>query len=294
MRRLVRLLVIVLGCVLAAPAVATGSAPTAGFEAAGSEAAGSEAAGSEAAGSTVTAPPANGRFDYQIGGAYAPLASVAVVDRDRTSKPVAGRYNICYINAFQTQAEMDPWWKRHHSHLLLRNAKGQLVEDPGWPGEILLDTATAKDRRALATVESRWLAGCRSKGFQAVEPDNLDSNTRSHHLLTQADDFTFAGLLIKRAHADGLAIAQKNSAEQSAAGHRLGFNFAIAEECQVYNECGDYTRAYGDEVIEIEYTDNPRSDYTKACAARGDRISVILRDRDVVARGRKAYRYQAC
>jgi hypothetical protein len=242
----------------------------------------------------VTLPPANGRFDYQIGGDYKPLPSVKIVDRDRTAKPAPGVYNICYINAFQTQAYQDPWWKAHHPQLLLRNSAGTLIEDPGWPGEIILNTSTGRDRTALATIENHWLNGCKAKGFQGVEPDNLDSNTRSHHLLTQADDFAFAGLLISDAHADGLAIAQKNSAEQAARGRKLGFDFAIAEECQVYNECNFYTKAYGDEVYEIEYTDNGRAAYTASCAKRGAQISIILRDRNVTPRGSKHYVYEAC
>jgi hypothetical protein len=243
----------------------------------------------------VALPPANGRFDYQIGGAYKPLRSVRIVDRDRTSKPAPGVYNICYINAFQTQAYQDGWWKRHHPQLLLRNSSGKLIEDPGWPGEIILNTSTASDRHALATIENGWLKGCKAKGFQGVEPDNLDSNTRSQGLLTQADDFAFAKLLVTSAHADGLAIAQKNDAEQSAHLRRtVHFDFAIAEECQVYSECSFYRKAYGDEFFEIEYTDNGRAAYAKACAIRGAEISVILRDRNVVPRGSKGYVYKAC
>ena len=243
---------------------------------------------------SVTLPPANGRFDYQIGGDYKPLTSVRIVDRDRTGQPAAGKYNICYVNAFQTQAYQDAWWKEHHSHLLLRTKSGSLVEDPGWPGEIILDTSTSAKRHRLATIENGWMRGCATKGFDAVEPDNLDSNTRSRGLLTRADDFALAKLLIKDAHADGLAIAQKNDAEQSARGKRIGFDFAIAEECEVYSECNEYLKAYDDQVYEIEYTDNPKHFYTDACRAHGNRISIILRDRNVVPRGKKAYRYQAC
>jgi hypothetical protein len=252
------------------------------------------AVGQVAAAPHVVRPPPNGRFDYQIGGDYKPLLSVKIVDRDRTAKPAPGVYNICYINAFQTQAYQDGWWKRHHADLLLRGSNGKLIEDPGWPGEIILNTSTAADRSQLAGIENGWLNGCKSKGFDGVEPDNLDSNTRSHHLLTQSDDFDFARLLVADAHADGLAIAQKNSAEQSSLGHRIGFDFAIAEECGVYRECGNYTKAYGDEVYEIEYTDNGRAAYRKACAARGASISIILRDRDVTPRGNTHYVYQAC
>jgi Glycoside-hydrolase family GH114 len=256
---------------------------------------GAPGAGQVTASHKVRLPPANGRFDYQIGGAYKPLASVRIVDRDRTSKPAPGVYNICYINAFQTQAYQDGWWKRHHPKLLLRNAKGTPIEDPGWPGEIILNTSTAADRKALGTIEDNWLRGCKSKGFNAVEPDNLDSNTRSHGRLTQAEDFAFAKLLVSDAHADGLAIAQKNDAEQSAHLRKtVHFDFAIAEECQVFSECSFYQKAYGDEVYEIEYTDNGRAAYSKACAKRGASISIILRDRNVVPRGAKGYFYEAC
>jgi hypothetical protein len=242
----------------------------------------------------VERPPANGRFDYQIGGDYKPKPSVAIVDRDRTGKPATGVYNICYINAFQTQAENDKWWKKHHDNLLLHKANGHLVEDPGWPGEYLLDTSTSHHRKKLANIEDGWLDGCQHKRFDGVEPDNLDSNTRSHHLLTRANNFDFAKLLIKHAHHDGLAIAQKNDAEHSKEGHSIGFDFAIAEECEVYHECSYYRNAYGNQVYEIEYTDNGRSAYTKACEARGAKISVILRDRNVVPKGSKHYHYQAC
>ena len=68
----------------------------------------------------------------------------------------------------------------------------------------------------------------------------------------------------------------------------------MAEECQQYSECDSYTGPYGTHVIEIEYTDNPRSAYTRACAARGRTITVILRDREVVPEGQSAYRYESC
>lgn len=96
----------------------------------------------------------------------------------------------------------------------------------------------------------------------------------------------------------GEGLAQRLDTQPSELGSagktEIGFDFAIAEECQVDVECGDYTDVYGRQVIEIEYTDNPRSAYTKACAARGKSISVILRDRDVVAKGKKSYRFEAC
>ena len=207
-----------------------------------------------------------------------------IVGRDRTDRPAAGRYNVCYINAFQTQPQATGWWRRHHPRLLLRTASGRLVVDRGW-GEILLDTSTSRKRAALARIVGRWVDGCANRGFKAIEFDNLDSYTRSRHLLTAADAIAYARLLTHRAHLDHVAAAQKNAASLSARRDRTGFDFAIAEQCQVYAECRAYVRAYGRHVIEIEYTDNPLRYFRAACAARGDRISIELVDRDVLPRG---------
>jgi len=73
-----------------------------------------------------------------------------------------------------------------------------------------------------------------------------------------------------------------------------GFDFAVAEECQVYNECSSYTNVYGASVLEIEYSDNKKSYYTAACSARGAAIPVIYRDRNVVPKGSSGYTYASC
>jgi hypothetical protein len=244
---------------------------------------------------TVQPPPGGGAvFDYQIGGAYHPARDVRIVDRDRTDSPAPGRYNICYVNAFQTQPGERAWWRRNHTGLLMRNASGGFLVDPDWPDEYLLDTSTAAKRAALARIVGRWLDGCARTGFDAVEPDNLDSWTRKgvNHRLTRADNLALATLLARRAHADGLAIGQKNAVEISRAGRRqVHFDFAIAEECQVYRECGGYRTYYGSRVYEVEYT---RRAYRAACAGHRGTMSIILRDLEVTPRGDPAYRYAHC
>jgi hypothetical protein len=242
----------------------------------------------------VAAPPVDGAFDYQIGGAYPPAPQIRIVDRDRTATPARGTYNVCYVNAFQAQPGAEgAWWRRRHGSLLLRR-HGRYVVDRDW-GETLLDTSTAGKRSAIASIVGRWIDGCARKGFQAVEPDNLDSWTRSQGLLTRDDNLAFARRLIARAHADGLAIAQKNTPQLGTRGRAMGFDFAIAEECQAYDECGRYTAAYGARVYEIEYADNGgRATFDAACAARGATISITYRDRDVVPRGRAGYVAEFC
>jgi len=232
----------------------------------------------------VPAYPANGTFDYQIGGPYAPLAGVTIVDRDRTASPVAGKYNVCYINAFQSQPGESAAW----GSLLLRTSSGGLVQDPGWPGEYVVDTRQAA---AVAAFVGTWIRGCAAKGFQAVELDNLDSDTRSGGLLTAANNLDVFRRLVAVGHAAGVAVAQKNTVALSAQAKAAGADFAIAEECQVYAECGGYAAVYGTSWVEIEYTD---SAYSAACSARGATTSVIRRDVQVAPVGSSGYVYSSC
>lgn len=243
----------------------------------------------------VRSPPANGRADYQLGGAYHPAKGVDIVLRDRLARPARHRYNVCYVNSFQTQPGALRWWRQHHSRVLLRRADGTLVRDPGWRAEVLFDTSAPRKRRVIARVQRRWYERCARDGYDAVEPDNLDSWTRSRSLLDRSDNIALARRLARIAHRRDLAIAQKNTPQLNRKQRRkVGFDFAVAESCQVYRECGAYTRTYGRRTIEIEYTDGGRRAYRKACRVRGDRISVLLRDRDVVPRGHSRYRYRSC
>jgi len=239
-----------------------------------------------------TPPPAAAVVDYQLGGAYEPADEVQIVSRDRTDDSIDGLYSICYVNAFQTQPDAGTWWVTHHDDLLLRDDAGELVEDEGWPGEYLFDISVEQKRYELAAIMGDWFAQCAADGFDAVEPDNLDSFTRSGGLLDQADAEAFAAILVADAHALDLAIGQKNTAEID--GAELGFDFAVAEECAVYDECGDYTTMYGGHVIEIEYTDNGRDAYASACAEAAGKRSILLRDRDVVPAGDPDYVYDHC
>lgn len=238
----------------------------------------------------VELPEPGVAFDYQIGGSYPPPDGVRAVSRDRTAEPAPGMYSICYVNAFQAQPNAEGWWEDRHPDLLLRDADGTPVVDQDWD-EALLDISTAAKRERLAGIVGKWIDSCAASGFQAVEADNLDSSERSEGLLTAGDNLAFGKLLATRAHAAGLAIGQKNAAGLARQGRRIGFDFAVAEECGQYDECGAYADAYDDRVFVIEY----RSDGLKAaCADWGDRLSVVLRDLDVVPAGEGGYRRRAC
>ncbi|MEU9381242.1 endo alpha-1,4 polygalactosaminidase [Streptomyces sp. NPDC048279] len=236
---------------------------------------------------TVSPPPTHAGFDYQIGGAYTPPSGVKVVTRDHTASPAGGLYNICYVNAFQAQPGAEGEWA---SDLLLRDSAGKVVYDKDW-GEALLDVGTDAKRQRIAAQIGSQIDGCRDKGFQAVEPDNYDSYTRSGNRLTANNAQAFIKLLSARAHADGLAIAQKNTPELAGNRTANGLDFAVAEECGQYDECGDYTSAFGNNVIVIEYTNSGR---TKACTGWGGTLSIVQRDVDVSPAGSSGYVRKTC
>lgn len=228
----------------------------------------------------VTAGPAYGDpppipsgtdVDYQLGGAWDGVPDhVGIVDRDRKDAPLADRYNVCYVNGFQTQPDEKRFW-RHHWRLVLKD-HGKPVVDSAW-GEWLLDVRTRADRRALARIVGRWTAGCAADGYDAVEFDNLDSFTRSHHLLRRRQALTYARLLVRKAHAEGLAAGQKNLAGFD--GTTIGYDFAVAEECGRWHECGSYHASYGDQVLAIEYR---KKDFRATCKAYGDQWPVVRRN----------------
>ncbi|MEV8127309.1 endo alpha-1,4 polygalactosaminidase [Streptomyces sp. NPDC085944] len=242
---------------------------------------------SRAEAAAYSPPPAHAGFDYQIGGAYTAPAGVDVVSRDHTASPAPGLYNICYVNAFQAQPGAEGDWD---DDLLLRDENGDVVYDTDW-GEAFLDIRTADKRERIAAKVGTWIDGCADKGFQAVEPDNYDSYTRAGDLLDAADAQGLIKLLAERAHSDGLAIGQKNTVELAPNRERNGLDFAVAEECGEWDECGDYTAAFGDRVIVIEYTAKGLS---KACAGFGDELSIVRRDLDVSPKGSSGYVRETC
>ena len=239
------------------------------------------------ASAAATLPPTHAKFDYQIGGAYTPPAGVQVVTRDRTAAPAAGLYNICYVNAFQVQPGEQGQWD---SDLLLRDAKGNLVIDEDW-GEALLDIRTTAKQTRVAAKVNGWIDGCATKGYKAIEPDNYDSFSRSKNLITTSQAKAYLKLLATHAHTKNLAIAQKNTVELAGDRQSVGLDFAVAEECGQWDECGDYVDAFGNNVIVIEYTNSGRQ---TACSGFGTRLSIVQRDVDVSVPGDSHYVRKTC
>lgn len=222
--------------------------------------------------------PVGVHADYQLGGVRSVPRSVGIVVRDRSAKPLAGRYNVCYANGYQTQPNERRFWRTQHWRLVLKR-HGKPVRDAAW-NEWLLDIRTGAKRARLAAIVRPWVRGCARAGFAAVEFDNLDSFQRSRGLIKRRHAIRYAKRLVKVAHSVGLAAGQKNLAGFD--GTRIGYDFAIAEQCGQWRECAAYVRAYGRRVVAVEYR---RKDFRWTCRRYGARLAVVLRDRALRPRG---------
>ncbi len=264
----------------------------------------SASSASVAPGALIRQLPADAPFDYQISADYPPPEGVSVVSRDwHDGSPLeaTGAYSICYVNAFQTQPDTGgedrpDTRSRWPEDLVLTD----LGEDPEWSGEYLVDLSTAAERAEAAAWVAQMVDTCASKGFDAVELDNLDSWTRFDGTplegrvpFGQEEAVAFAALLTGHAHSRGLAVAQKNTPQLGAKTslETIGFDLAVVEECGRYDECEDFAEVFGGAMVAIEYTDEG---FEVACGSVGDDVAVVRRDRDVSEPGSDEYVFATC
>jgi hypothetical protein len=199
----------------------------------------------------VKRPPAHASWQWQLDGRLDTSVNARVYDIDgfaaskRTVQRLhrAGRYVVCYI-------DVGTWenWRPDRG----RFPAAALGADNGWPGERWLDV---RRRKALAPVLSSRVAMCAHKGFDAIEPDNVDGYTNDTGFpLTAHDQLAFNRWVARTAHRHGLAVALKNDLEQASA-LAPSFDFAVLEQCAQYRECASarpFLRA-GKAVFDAEY-----------------------------------------
>ncbi len=169
-----------------------------------------------------------------------------------------GRRVTCYIDA----GSYEPG--RPDSGSFPASVLGSGLE--GWPGEKWLDI---RQIDALAPIMRSRLDLCKSKGFDAVEADNVDGYSNSSGFpLAAADQLRYNRFLASEAHARGLSIALKNDFDQVAQ-LQPDFDFAISEQCYEYDECDALKPfiAAGKPVFEVEYSGDPSSYCSQANSA---------------------------
>ena len=152
----------------------------------------------------------------------------------------------------------------------------------GWPGEKWLDIRRID---LLAPLMRLRLDLCKTKGFDAIEPDNIEIYTNDTGFpITYAHQFAYARWLAGEAHARGLAIGLKNAADMVTDSLPF-FDFAITEDCFAQGWCDQLLPflAAGKPVFAAEYTDTG-VDFQAACAwGRAHAVSFIQKNRILTA-----------
>lgn len=178
---------------------------------------------------------------YDVDGADVPERTVREL-HDR------GRRVVCYVDV----GTWESW--RDDAGRFPKSARGKPVE--GWPGEHWLDVR----RRDIRPILSDRMRRCRDKGFDGVDPDNVNGYTNDTGFpLTAADQLAFNRWVASRAHELGLAVGLKNDMEQ-ARQLEPHFDFAVLEQCFLYEECAPARRFVdaNKAVVDVEY-ELPRS-----------------------------------
>ena len=128
----------------------------------------------------------------------------------------------------------------------------------GWSGEKWLDIRAID---TLAPIIRARLDLLKSKGFDAIEPDNIDGyEADTGFPLTQADQLRFNQWLAKESHDRGLSIGLKNTHELASI-LQPDFDWALTEDAFVQgwaSAMSDFIKA-GKAVFMTEYTDTKTS-----------------------------------
>lgn len=155
-----------------------------------------------------------------------------------------GRKAVCYVSV----GTFEPF--RPDAARFPEEVKGKPLED--FQTERWLDI-----RRwdILGPIIEARLDLCKSKGFDGVEPDNVDAyGNDSGFPLSPDDQLVFNTRVANAAHVRGLSVGLKNDIEQARELQPF-FDWALNEQCFEFRECGNlvwFTLA-GKPVFHVEY-----------------------------------------
>ena len=135
--------------------------------------------------------------------------------------------------------------------------KSVLGKHNGWPGERWLDIRRID---ILGPIMRARMDLCQAKGFDGMEPDNVDGYANDTGFpLTYQDQIRYNSFVVaKSAHARGLSVGLKNDLDQIA-DLLPSFDWALDEQCFQYNECSKllpFIKA-DKAVFEVEYFRRP-------------------------------------
>jgi hypothetical protein len=216
----------------------------------------------------LSAPPVDLRLDVDV-------YDIDLFDNDArvvTALHAQGRKVVCYLSA-GSRENWRPDQKEFPAAVIGADYQG-------WPGENWLDI---RQIELLAPVMRARLDLCKNKGFDGIEPDNIDGYTNETGFpLTYEDQVRYNLWLANEAHARGLSIGLKNDQDQ-VKDLLPSFDWALTEDCFAEEWC-DQMKPFiqkGKPVFAAEYTDKG-VEIEELCHAPGlPSFSFILKNREL-------------
>ncbi|HXY75086.1 MAG TPA: endo alpha-1,4 polygalactosaminidase, partial [Dehalococcoidales bacterium] len=210
------------------------------------------------------------------------IPNVTVYDLDgfdTSAATVATLHSLgCKVIAYFSFGTSENW--RPDYSLFTASIKGQTN---GWAGENWIDIRSD----AVKSIMSARMDLAVSKGFDGLEPDNIDGYSNSTGFpLTAQDQLNFNEWIATTAHSKGLSVGLKNDVDQVTTLQPY-FDWMLDEESYKYSEY-DTLQPFvnaNKAVFEVEYGTNT----PQATTMNGLHMNSMTRDLDLVAPGGSGY-----
>jgi hypothetical protein len=211
-------------------------------------------------------PAAGITYQIQYGGRLDLTVPASVYDVDAfdtSARTVAtlhakGRKAVCYVDV----GTWENW--RPDAAQFPKSVLGK--PDGGWPGERWLDIRQTSILEPIMTARMQL---CKSKGFDGVDPDNLDGYTNPTGFpLTYGEQLAYDTWVAQEAHALGLTAAEKGDNNQVGDLSKV-FDYAVVEQCFVQGWCKQFV-TYTQRnalVVDVEYNVAPSRFANRTCAS---------------------------
>jgi hypothetical protein len=183
-----------------------------------------------------------------------------------------GKKVICYLSA----GSYENW--RPDSNQFPSIVLGN--DYSGWNGEKWLDIRRID---LIGPIMQKRMDLCKQKGFDGIDPDNIDSyTTDTGFSLTYNDQLVYNKWLAQEAHKRNLSIGLKNNPDQIA-DLLPYFEWMLTEECFNQGWCNQATPfiTAGKAVFAIEYTDTKIKPAQFCPQAKALNISVAYKKRNL-------------
>ncbi len=199
-------------------------------------------------------PPLGSSFSWQLGEEVNTEFNADIFDLDAfetapsliSSLHSKGKKAFCYISV----GSWEDW--RPDADDFPSEIIGKDYE--GWEGENWLDIRQIDQ---LAPIMRARLDMCVEKGFDGIEPDNMNLHWADTGFdISYADQLAYNIWLAEEAHARGLSIGQKNTEDQTI-DLLPYFDWGLTEDCFVGEWCEEMLPLIkaGKPVFSAEYTD---------------------------------------